>query len=190
MYSLHLADFLRTNFAAIDAVSATGLTIFAMAPAATDTEWDHSYNTLRREDLFRNPPSDHTAYPALQEAVSPHIDSFNRIFHGGGNDGLGLLAHGLKDIGTKVFLDGDDRAGPEGKNILRIRFKDVSLQKSQVPPSNKHARNREIFPAECRERHASYRGRLSATLEYQINGGDPVEFVRELGQVPIMLKVS
>lgn len=161
---------------------------FIMVPSATDTRWDHEYNTLRRDNLFRNPPSDHTAYPALQEAVNPHIESFNRLFREDGKPGL--LAHGLADIGTKTFFYGDERSGSEGKNRLTIRFKDVSLQKPQVPPSNKTFRNREIFPAECRERHVTYRGRLSATLEYRINGENPVEFVRELGQVPIMLKVS
>lgn len=158
-----------------------------MAPSATNTEWDHGFNTLRRQDLFRNPPKDRSAYPALQLAVNPHIESFNGIFRDDGKPGL--LAHGIADIGTKTFLDGDDRTGPEGKNTLSIRVKDVTLQKPQVPPSNKLARNREIFPAECRERHVSYRGRLSATFEYSINGGDPVEFVRELGQMPIMIKV-
>lgn len=159
-----------------------------MAPSATSTEWDHQFHTLRRQDLFRNPPTDHSAYPALQLAVNPHIESFNAIFRGDGKPGL--LAHGLADIGTKVFLDGNDRAGPEGKNRLNIRIKEVTLQKPQVPPSNKLALNREIFPAECRERHATYRGKLSATFEYSINGGDTVEFTRELGQVPIMIKVG
>ncbi|TWU74349.1 hypothetical protein ED733_006257 [Metarhizium rileyi] len=157
-----------------------------MTPTATDTKWDHEYNTLRRQDLFQNPPKDHSAYPALQLAVNPHIESFNSIF---GDDGKGgLLDYGLADIGIKTFLDGNERTGPEGKNRLHIRIKGVSLQKSQLPPSNKMARNREILPAECRERHVTYRGRLSATFEYSINGGDPVEFVRELGQVPIMIK--
>ncbi|KAF6840110.1 DNA-directed RNA polymerase i subunit beta [Colletotrichum plurivorum] len=156
-----------------------------MAPSATNTEWDHQYNTLRRENLFRNPPKDHTAYPALQEAVSPHIDSFNALFRA---DGKSLLTRGLEDIGVKTYLDGDDRTGLDGKNRLSIRYKGVSLQKSQLPPSNKFARNREILPAECRERHCTYRGRLSAIFEYRINDGDPKEFTRELGQVPIMVK--
>lgn len=159
-----------------------------MAPSATRTDWDHGYNTLRRQDLFQNPPKDHTAYPALQAAVDPHIEAFNQIFRDDGKPGI--LAHGLADIGTKTYLDGDERAGPEGKNVLTVRFKDVALAKAQVPPSNKLARHKEILPADCRERHVSYRGRLSATLEYRINGGDPVEFVREFGQVPIMLKVG
>ncbi|EMT70076.1 DNA-directed RNA polymerase I subunit RPA2 [Fusarium odoratissimum] len=157
-----------------------------MAPSATETEWDHQFHTLRREDLFRNPPKDHTAYPALQLAVDPHLESFNGLFRDDGKPGL--LAHGIADIGARTYLDGDDRASPDGKNRLTIRYKDVFLQKPQVPPSNKMARNRQVFPAECRERHVTYRGRLSATLEYRINGGDPVEFTREFGQVPVMIK--
>ncbi|KAL9942307.1 DNA-directed RNA polymerase I subunit RPA2 [Verticillium nonalfalfae] len=156
-----------------------------MAPSATNTKWDHEYNTLRRENLFKNPPKDHTAYPALQAAVSPHIESFNALFR---NDGKpSLLDHGLADIGTKTFLDGDDRTPQGQRNKLTIRYKGVSLQKSQLPPSNKYAKTREIFPAECRERHVTYRGKLSATFEFRINDGDAKEFTRDLGQMPIMV---
>ncbi|KAJ4297235.1 DNA-directed RNA polymerase I subunit RPA2 [Collariella sp. IMI 366227] len=157
-----------------------------MAPERTDTSWDHEYNTLRREKLFRNPPTDRTAYPALQAAVDPHIESFNALFRN--DDKPGLLDHAIAEIGTKTFLDGDDRAAPGDKNKLTIRYKSVTLQRSQVPPSNKFAKRREIFPSECRERHVSYRGKLTAVLEYRINNGEPQEFVRELGQMPIMVK--
>jgi DNA-directed RNA polymerase I subunit RPA2 len=156
----------------------------AMAPKPTNTSWDHQYNTLRREDLFRNPPTDHSAYPLLQQAVNPHIEAFDALFPGNG-----LLAHGLADIGTKIFLDGDDRSPPETRNKLSIRYKSLHLQKSLLPPANKFAVKREILPAECRERHVTYRGKLSATLEYRINDGDPKEFTREIGQLPIMVKV-
>ncbi|CAK7238968.1 MAG: DNA-directed RNA polymerase I subunit RPA2 [Sporothrix thermara] len=159
--------------------------------APTKTHWDGGYNTLRREHLFRNPPTDRTAYPMLQMAVDPHIESFNAIFpddEGHGPAKKGLIAHGIEDIGTKVFLDGDDSMLPEERNCISIRYKDISLQRCYVPPSNKFAKVREIFPAECRERHASYRGKLTATLEYRINNSDPQEIVREFGQVPIMVK--
>ena len=158
-----------------------------MPPRATDTSWDHEYNVLRREKLFRHPPTDRSAYPSLQLAVDPHIESFNALF--GDDTRPGLIDRGLAEIGTKTFLDGDDRAAPAGKNKLTIRYKSVSLQKAQLPPSNKFAKNRDVLPAECRERHATYRGKLSATFEYRVNGGDPKEFVREIGQMPIMLKV-
>ncbi|EMR61744.1 putative dna-directed rna polymerase i subunit rpa2 protein [Eutypa lata UCREL1] len=158
----------------------------APRPSPTSTSWDHEYNTLRRENLFRNPPTDHSAYPLLQNAVNPHIESFDALFKPDG-----LIAHGLADIGTRLYLDGDERAPSTGRNKLAIRCKGVQLQKSQLPPTNKFVtKNREILPAECRERHVSYRGKLSATFEYRINGGDPVEFTREIGQLPIMVKSS
>ncbi|RDW85230.1 DNA-directed RNA polymerase subunit beta [Coleophoma cylindrospora] len=158
-----------------------------MAPSAlspTSTTWSHEFDTVRREKLFRNPPTDHSPYPLLQAAVAPHIESFNAVF-----EKDGLLAQGIKDIGTQTFLDGDDRLGPAGKNKLEIKIKDFYLEKSMLPASNKFStKNREIFPAECRERHVTYRGKFSVRCEYRVNGGDPKEFVRELGQLPLMLK--
>jgi len=151
----------------------------------TDTSWDHQYHTLRRQALFQNPPADHTPYPALQLAVDPHIESFNAIFRGSSeenNRNPGLLAHAIADIGSKVYLDEDG-------NRLTIRYKSVTLQKSLVPVLNKFAKNREIFPAECRERHVTYRGKLTATFQFQVNDGDPEEFARDMGQLPIMVKV-
>ena len=167
-----------------------------MAPARvakTKTKWSVEYDTLRREKLFRNPPKDRTAYPALQAAVQPHIESFNAVLSENG-----LLHHALKDIGTKVCLDGNPTLYLNGeldelprRNRLSLRIRDVFVEKSVLPASNKFStRNREVLPAECRERHATYRGRLRARLEYKVNDGDWREVIRELGQVPIMLKVG
>ena len=157
------------------------------APAsATQTTWSHEFDTLRRENLFRNPPTDHSAYPLLTQAIAPHIESFNAVFEEGG-----LISHALKDIGTKTFLDGDERAGPAGKNQLHVRIKQVFLEKTKLPDQNKFTDlyNRKIMPAECRERHSTYRGKLSVMVEYRINDGDPQTFLQGLGAVPIMLMV-
>ncbi|CAL3973211.1 unnamed protein product [Diplocarpon coronariae] len=153
------------------------------APKGTDTRWSCEYDTLRRENLFRNPPQDHSAYPALKAAIAPHIESFNALF--GEN---GTIAQAILDIGEKTFLDGDDRQGPAGKNALSIKVAEVFVEKSMLPASNKFStRNREILPAECRERHVTYRGKMSAKFEFRINNGEPKTFVRELGQLPLML---
>ncbi|SLM35994.1 dna-directed rna polymerase i subunit beta [Lasallia pustulata] len=170
-----------------------------MAPSAaapTDTQWSCAFDTLRREKLFRNPPKDHTAYPALVEALQPHIESYNALL-----DERKLLEAGIQDIGTKVFLDGErespgergqrlqDERPPVSRNRLSVRIREVFLEKAVLPPNNKFStKNREIYPAECRERHATYRGRLRARVEYRVNGGEWHESLRELGQVPIMLK--
>jgi DNA-directed RNA polymerase I subunit RPA2 len=167
-----------------------------MAPTATSARkapkqqqpWTTAFDTKRRHDLFSNPPKDKTAYPTLAAAVDPHINSFNAIFSAGGQ-----LEEGLKDIGTKIFLDGDPYARPEEtgqRNRLSVRIQDVFLDKAVLPPSNKVAlKNRNIFPAECRERHATYKGKLRARLEWRVNNGDWREEVCDLGLVPIMLRV-
>ena len=163
----------------------------AMVPAATgkpQSQWSTDFDTQRRQQLFQNPPKDKTAYPTLAAAVHPHITSFNAIFAAGGQ-----LEQALKDIGTKVFLDGDPYVQPEDigpRNRLAVRIQDVFLDKAVLPPSNKVAlKNRNIFPAECRERHATYRGKLRARLEYCVNNADWREEVCDLGNVPIMLSV-
>ena len=172
-----------------------------MAPPAvapTNTQWTYAFDTLRREKLFRNPPRDHTAYPALVAALQPHIESFNALL----NDSK-LLEAGVQDIGTKVFLDGEsespsergqrlkDGRPPKSRNRLSVRIREVFLEKAVLPPNNKFStKNREIYPAECRERHATYRGRLRARVEYKVNGGEWHESLRELGQVPIMLRTN
>jgi DNA-directed RNA polymerase I subunit RPA2 len=169
-----------------------------MAPAKTDTNWTVNYDTLRRERLFKNPPKDHTAYPSLAETIKPHVDSFNALF-----EDSKVLEAGLKDIGTKTFVDGEAET-PEQKrtrqeegrkapkrNKLHVRIKEVFLEKPAIPPTNKFTtRNRNIYPSECRERHATYRGKLRARIEYRVNNGDWMESIRELGQVPIMMRVS
>ncbi|KAL8707521.1 MAG: hypothetical protein Q9220_007463 [cf. Caloplaca sp. 1 TL-2023] len=170
-----------------------------MAPTTgnkpTSTRWSAEFETSRREKLFRKPPEDHTAYPSLADAIKPHVESFNALF--GGSQ---VLAAGIKDIGTKIFLDtrseviqGDPASYggqlPSRSNRLSMRIREVFLEKSILPPTNKYStRNREIFPAECRERHATYRGKLRIRLAYRVNDGDWRETVREMGQIPIMLR--
>ncbi|KAF2115220.1 hypothetical protein BDV96DRAFT_646237 [Lophiotrema nucula] len=158
-----------------------------MAPAATSTEWSTDFDTARRQRLFQSPPKDTTAYPMLAAAVDPHIESFNSIFAR-----KGLLDEGIKDIGTKVFLDGDPYAQPEEtgpRNRLHVRIREVFFDKAVLPATNKFAlQNRNVFPAECRERHATYKGKYRARIDWRVNNGDWQEEVRDLGYVPIMLK--
>ena len=105
----------------------------------------------------------------------------------------GQLHHALKDIGTKTFLDGDpaiaSQPDAEPRNRLQVRVREVFLDKSSLPTSNKlEATKREILPVECRERHVTYRGRFRGRFEYRLNDGAWKESVRELGWLPIMLR--
>ena len=159
-----------------------------MAKSPTSTKWSVEYETIRRQKLFKEPPSDSSAYPALAAAVRPHVDSFNALF-----ENQKLVEEGLRDIGIHTVVDGDPRDTRKdlARNKLDLRVTDVVLEKPTLPPSNKYTvRHREIYPSECRERHASYRGRLKAKLEWRINNGDWYENWRELGQMPIMLRTN
>ncbi|KAF2160525.1 hypothetical protein M409DRAFT_28909 [Zasmidium cellare ATCC 36951] len=157
-----------------------------MAPArkSSMSKWSEQYDTIKREQLFRDPPSNKSAYPLLQEAIKPHVESWNYVFAENGQ-----LQHGLRDIGTKTFLDGNGQEPGARRNRLQVRVRQVFLDKSTLPHTNKvEAVKREILPVECRERHVTYRGRFRGRLEYRINNGEWKETVRDFGYLPIMLR--
>ncbi|KAL9084277.1 MAG: hypothetical protein Q9159_005322 [Coniocarpon cinnabarinum] len=149
-------------------------------PSATPVNppaWSHHFDTVTREKLFRNPPKDRTPYPALAEAFRSHIECFNAVFDSGG-----FLDQGIKDIGIKSTLDRDG-------DKLDVRILQFFLGKSLVPLSNKFkTTGREIYPAECRQRHVTYGGRFEVRLAYRVNDGDWIETVRELGKLPILVR--
>lgn len=168
------------------------------AAGPTDTHWTANFDTVRREKLFKHPPKDHTPYPALAEAIHPHVNSFNALF-----DNSKLLDAALKDIGAKTVLDGEqetlqqraqrleDGKSREKRNRFSIKIRELFLEKAILPTTNKFStKNREIYPAECRERHATYRGKLRARVEYSLNGGEWRHTIRDMGQIPIMLRTN
>ena len=157
-------------------------------PHIIDPKWSVEYDSVRRQKLFKNAPKDKSAYPALAAAIKPHIDSFNAIF-----EGQQTLEAGLRDVGTQTFNDGDPRdTNPDTpRNTLSLRLSDVTLERAVLPPTNKiSTRNRNIYPAECRERHVTYRGRIRVKLHYRVNNGLWKEAWREMGQLPIMLRTN
>lgn len=70
------------------------------------------FEQLKREKLFKYPPKDKSAFPALQAAVLPHLDSFNELL----DDGA-LLKKACDDIGTKVVFDGSPDRPPFGNKL-------------------------------------------------------------------------
>jgi len=77
-----------------------------------------TFDTLQREETFKNPSRSGATYPILNEFVTPHIESFNALFDDSGlpkgdGDGRGLLSLGLKDIGERVVFDGSGEVGTE-----------------------------------------------------------------------------
>lgn len=144
--------------------------------------------TLERETRFANPPKDKSAYPLLQEAVQPHIGSFNALTEG--PDG-GLLNQGVRDIGAKVIFDG--KSSSENPhylgNKLSLSVEQVSVTKPTSNDGVSSAVERKVYPTESRERLTSYRGKLLLKLKWSVNDGDETfSEVRDCGGLPIMLQ--
>lgn len=150
----------------------------------TNTKWTVDFQAPRRQKLFKNTPTDHTAFPLLHAAVKPHVESFNALFD------QGIIDEALKDIGIYTINDGNprDRSKTTQRNRLDLRVREIMLDKPQLPSINRSSTVREIYPAECRERGVTYRGKLRARLQYRVNNNEWKEVIRELGQLPIMLR--
>ncbi|GME80071.1 unnamed protein product [Ambrosiozyma monospora] len=140
------------------------------------------FRTLEREERFRNPPKDKSAFPLLYEAVKPHVGSFNALTEGPNG---GLLNMAVKDIGTKTIFDSTNI---KTANKLQIRVDSVQIAKPAVPPSDKLSANRNTYPSECRERLTSYRGKLLLKVSWSVNGEPETSEIRDAGLLPIMVQ--
>ncbi|ODV86200.1 hypothetical protein CANARDRAFT_196656 [[Candida] arabinofermentans NRRL YB-2248] len=140
------------------------------------------FRTLERENRFKNPPKDKSAFPLLYEAVKPHVGSFNALTEG--PDG-GLLNLAVKDIGTKTIFDSNDvdRLG----NKLSIRIDSVQISKPSINSKDKLSLNKNTLPSECRERMISYKGKISFKVSWSVNGGEEISEIRDGGSLPIMV---
>ncbi|KAF8138317.1 DNA-directed RNA polymerase I polypeptide 2 [Boletus edulis] len=159
-----------------------------------------TFNTIEREESFKQPPKHASTYPILNEFVTPHIESFNALFDDSGlpkgdGDGKGLLSIALKDIGERVVFDGTGRIGTESGqagwgNRLSIWIEEVSIAPPRVTDRDTWSTERRVYPSEARERLASYRSRMQAKVCWTINGdAHPDQCVmRDCGLIPIMVR--
>ncbi|KAF8634788.1 hypothetical protein AX15_000704 [Amanita polypyramis BW_CC] len=150
-----------------------------------------TFNTLAREKSFRSPPKDGSTCNTMNEAVTPHIESFNALFDDSGlpagdGDGKGLLSLALKDIGERVVFDGT--GGESWGNRMRIWIEQVTIARPMVPDKDKSARERRVFPSEARERLTSYRGRMTIKLCWTDPAGQVNEIPKDCGLLPVMVR--
>lgn len=151
------------------------------------------FRTLERESRFINPPKDKSAFPLLEEAVKPHVGSFNALTEGPNG---GLLNEGVKDIGEKVIFDGkpqstdaDDINDKYLGNKLSVSVEQVSIAKPMSNDGVTAAVERKVFPTEARQRLTSYKGKLMLKLKWSVNDGEQTfSEIRDCGGLPIMLQ--
>ncbi|KAF7352334.1 DNA-directed RNA polymerase subunit beta [Mycena venus] len=151
-------------------------------PDAERTRRKPTFNTLAREEAFRNPPKNGSTYNILNEFVLPHLESFNALFDDSGlpsgdGDGRGLISLGLEDIGERVVFDGDGKVDNRGwGNRMRIWIESANIARPMVPDKDKHSTTRKVFPSEARERLTSYRAPRNAQGLRTCSYHEPEEF--------------
>ncbi|XP_063299750.1 DNA-directed RNA polymerase I subunit RPA2 [Pelobates fuscus] len=111
-------------------------------------------------------------HPALQELTTAHIDSFNQAM----TEGLSLAVQAMKPL---EFAFKNDQ--------VSFSIVDASITPPMVPKGNICKEHR-IYPAECRGRRSTYRGKLTADISWSLNGVPKGVIKQSLGHIPIMVK--
>lgn len=111
----------------------------------------------------------------MQSLGAPHIDSFNYMLEDG-------LFQSLKDS-TPVYL-----TLPNDDKVV-LWLDDVHIYKPTVPSNTIGVKTYKIYPTECRQRGTTYKGKILVRLGWSINGKEQEAFEKDLGEVPIMIKV-
>lgn len=73
---------------------------------------------------------------------------------------------------------------------VELKIEHVSIQHPTVPSGTIGVKNHKIYPTECRQRAATYKGKMNVNIGWSINGRKQESLERSLGEVPIMIKVS
>ncbi|KAN0060699.1 hypothetical protein ACQY0O_007357 [Thecaphora frezii] len=162
----------------------------------------YTFRTTDTYERFVKPKADEFNQPLLTELVAPLLESFNSLWSEDPSinppstsngysatitEGLGLIEKSVRRLPQKVVFDKNSEEGGLG-NRLELRIDSVQLSKPHVPDRARDARERRVFPSECRERLVSYRGKLTARISWSINGGPEESELRDLGMLPIMIK--
>lgn len=72
---------------------------------------------------------------------------------------------------------------------VKVVITGANLSKPEIPFGTIGVRNQFIYPTECRQRNASYKGKLTIDLDWYIDGQHQTSFQKEMGEIPIMIKV-
>ncbi|XP_029831423.2 DNA-directed RNA polymerase I subunit RPA2 [Ixodes scapularis] len=113
-------------------------------------------------------------YKVIQNVSKAHIESFNYMLKEG-------LSRAVADIPPSEF------ALPNGDRI-KIEMKDPFIGNPMISKNTIGVVTPQIYPAECRNRGTTYRGKLDVTLCWSLNGVQQDVIKKTAGEVPIMVK--
>lgn len=107
---------------------------------------------------------------------APHVESFDY-----------MLSEGLQDCVENIApifveLSNGDK--------IRLRIEECTISPPTIPLNAISVKDRRIYPSECRQRGVSYKGMCSARIGWDINGLKQPSVDKDLGEIPIMMKVN
>ncbi|XP_055680598.1 DNA-directed RNA polymerase I subunit RPA2 [Lutzomyia longipalpis] len=103
----------------------------------------------------------------------PHVESFNYMIDEGLNDCV-------KNLDPVEFeLPNSDR--------VTLKVDSFAISNPTVPLNVTDVRTRRVYPMECRQRNASYRGQCNVRISWYVNGVPKPPINKDVGEVPIML---
>ncbi|XP_067277472.1 DNA-directed RNA polymerase I subunit RPA2 [Pseudorasbora parva] len=109
---------------------------------------------------------------SLQELVKAHIESFDQAL----TDGLCRVVEAIPPL--EFMYKG---------NRISLSFVEAIVHTPAVPKGG-ISKDLRMFPAECRGRHCTYKGKLVVDLSWSVNGIPKGIIKQYLGQLPIMVK--
>jgi DNA-directed RNA polymerase I subunit RPA2 len=112
----------------------------------------------------------------LKSFGAPHTDSFNYFLREG-------LADCVKNIPKLAFLIKD------GSRIA-VWIEDCKIVSPTVPLSFIHAKDKNVYPTECRQTGQTYKGQCTVTVGWSKDGVRQPSLEKDMGGVPIMLQSS
>lgn len=122
-------------------------------------------------ELIEKVPDEQHSF--VQNLIKNHIESFNYFLEHG-------LSEGINACPPFVYTL------PSGQK-LEIRVTNYKLYKPQVD-SACYARNKDLYPSECRQRATSYMGKLNLEFVWYLDGNFMGSIEEYIGQIPIMVK--
>ncbi|GCC30726.1 DNA-directed RNA polymerase I subunit RPA2 [Chiloscyllium punctatum] len=109
---------------------------------------------------------------ALQELVAAHVDSFDQAVSEG-------LARAVQAIPPLEFNYRNER--------ISLAFMDAFISPPMVSKGS-ICNDLRVYPAECRGRRSTYKGKLTADISWSVNGVPKGVIKQSLGLIPIMVK--
>lgn len=72
---------------------------------------------------------------------------------------------------------------------ITLKIEDASIGLPTIPVGTIGVKNTHVFPSECRQRAYTYKARMVINVAWSINGRPQPSFEKDVGEVPIMLRV-